>query len=281
MLTDNVDMQQETQETQDTQETQETQDISLLGNNTQAQETQPKQVDWQTLLGDYAEDPNIQKFKDPKDLAKSYIELQKLVGREKIPVPKTDEELQQVLMKLGVPETPDKYPEFDDAEQVFGSKEEFDEFKKVAHETGLLPQQFEALYSKMKEIMTQSESATLQERQSLAQQSLQQLTQEFGQEAQSKIKTAQKVFQMFPDDVKQAIVNAGLDVNANFVKTLANLGEYYKEDSFVASGYSKADAKGELENILQNKSHPYFDRTHPEHEAAVEKVEKLYRIIYG
>lgn len=271
----------QTQDVQDTQDNNGAQDASLLGGDTNVSQPQSQQIDWQALLGDYAEDPNIQKFKDPKDLAKSYIELQKLVGREKIPVPKTDEELQQVLMKLGVPDSPDNYPEFDDAEHVLGSKEEFEEFKKVAHEVGLLPQQFEALYNKVKEIITQNDEITLQERQALAQQSLQQLTQEFGDEAQSKIKIAQKVFQMFPDDVKQAIVNAGLDVNANFVKTLANLGEYYKEDSFVASGYSKADAKGELESILQNKNHPYFDRTHPEHEAAVEKVEKLYRIIYG
>ena len=266
------DMQQDTQP--DTQP-----DTSLLGDV--SQEPQPQQVDWFQMLGEYANDPSIQKFKDPKDLAKSYLEAQKLIGREKIPVPKSDEELMDALKKLGVPDDPTAYPDFDDAAQVFGSKEDFDEFKKVALEAGLLPQQFEALYGKVKEIIQQEDSLTAQERQQVAQQALQQLQQEFGEETQLRLKMAQRVFQELPQETQQKIVQSGLDVDPNFIKFLAKIGEYYKEDSFVVSNYSPAEAKSELQEILNNPKHPYFDRTHPEHDAAVEKVEKLYRVIYG
>ncbi len=281
-MAEDIQNQSDTSQTNDTQATDDTQTTSLLGGEDVTDTSKDTTtVDWRGMLGDYANDPNIDKFKDPKDLAKSYIEAQKLIGRDKIPMPKDETELQQVLTKLGVPDDPSKYPDFEDVTKVFASPEEFTEFKKVAHEVGLLPQQFEALYGKMKEIMQQDSQVSMEERQAMTQQALQQITQEFGNEAQAKLNTAQKVFKTFSDDVKQQIVQANLDVNPNFIKALANLGEYYKEDNFVASSYSQADAKGELQSIMNNSKHPYFDREHPEHDAAVEKVKTLYKIIYG
>ena len=281
-MAEETQVQPDTSQSDDTPTTDDTQTTSLLGGEDVTDTSKDTTtVDWRGMLGDYANDPNIDKFKDPKDLAKSYIEAQKLIGRDKIPMPKDETELQQVLTKLGVPDDPNKYPDFEDATKVFASPEEFTEFKKMAHEVGLLPQQFEALYGKMKDIIQQDGEINAQERQAMTQQALQQITQEFGNEAQAKLNTAQKVFQTFSDDVKQQIVNSGLDINPNFIKALASLGEYYKEDKFVASSYSQADAKGELQSIMNNNNHPYFNREHPEHDAAVEKVKTLYKIIYG
>jgi len=239
------------------------------------------QVNWTQLLGEYAEDPSIQKFKDPKDLAKSYLELQSLIGKKKIPIPDKPDEFPNVLKQLGMPEDPNGYPDFDDAEKVFGSKEDWEEFKQVAYESGLLPYQFEKLYSKVKEIISTTEQMTQQQRQEIMQQAVQQLQQKFGDEFQAKLNLANRLFAQMPQDVQQAIYEAGLDVNPNFVEFLAKLGEYYKEDSFEVSGYSTADAKEELNKIYSNPQHPFFNKEHPEHEAAVKKVEKLYKIIYG
>ncbi len=237
--------------------------------------------DWHTLVGEYANDPNISKFKDPRDLAKSYIEAQKLIGREKVPIPKDQAELQEVLTKLGVPDKATAYPNFDDATSVFGSAQDFEAFKEIAHESGLLPQQFTALYGKVKEMMQNDSANKGKYRQEMTAKGLQQLATDFGTEADAKLNTARRVFQIFSDDVKQQITAAGLDVNANFIKSLASLGEYYKEDSFIATRYSGSEAKSELQAITSNRAHPYYNKEHPEHTAAVQKVQTLYKIVYG
>ena len=266
----------ENQDTQ-TQDTQQTNDTSQTTFNQDATST----IDFSTVFGEYANDPSIQKFKNPQDLAKSYLELQKVIGKKRIPVPEKPEDIPQVLKELGLPDSPDKYPDIEGYDKIFGSQEEYVEFKKIMHEAGILPQQYEKITQAMKQIIEQDEQLTMQQRQQLAQQSLQQLSQEWGDEAQAKLKTAQQLFQTLPPETQQKIVEAGLDVDANFVKFLASVGEYYKEDSFVTANYTPADAKSELNAILTNPKHPYFDKSHPEHEAAVEKVQKLYKIIYG
>ena len=257
--------------------------------NQQSQDSQQGQqqsplspsVGWNQMLGDYAQDPSIQKFRDPKDLAKSYIELQKLVGKDKVPVPKSEEELPQVLSKLGLPEKPDGYPSFGDEVNIFGSKEDAQGFKELAHESGLLPAQYKKLYEGLKAATQQDNELMVQERKQQATQALSQLQQEYGDNTKQKLTLAQRVFNTFSDDVKESIMKSGLDVNPNFVKALASLGEYYKEDTFVANNYSPMDAKSELEAVKNNPNHPYFHKEHPEHKAAVEKVQALYKVIYG
>ena len=258
-------------------------DAGNAGAGADIQDAQTQQQDNQltAIFGDYANDPSIQKFKDPKDLAKSYIELQKMVGKNRIPVPERPEEFDQVLQKLGVPDDPSKYPDFEDAEVIFGGKEGFEEFKKFAHRAKLLPQQYEEAYNAFREIISQEAQMTQAERQQMAQEALIQLQKEFGDEYEQKVKLADRLFRSFPEDVKQAIYEAGLDVNPNFVKILATMAENYKEDSFIVSDYTPAEAKSELESILNNKDHPYWNRNHPEHDAAVDKVDKLYKIVYG
>ena len=52
---------------------------------------------------------SLAKFKDVNNLAQAYVHAESLIGRDKIPVPKTDEDWQDVYNRLGRPATPDDY----------------------------------------------------------------------------------------------------------------------------------------------------------------------------
>ncbi len=238
-----------------------------LQNNSQ-DNTQDNSVDssvWQELLGDLAEDPSIKKFKNPQDLAKSYIELQKLIGKQKPPVPSS----------------PDEYPDFEDYNVLFETPEEYKEFKKIMHEIGLAPEQYQKLYETMKGIVQTDAQQSLEARQEMYEHALSQLSEEWGEDFQRNVGLAQRLYNTFPDTIKEQIQTSGLDINPDFIKLLVKFAEHYKEDEFAFQSYSPAEAKQELESILSDKSHPYWDKYHPQHQAAVDKVENLYKLIYG
>lgn len=67
--------------------------------------------DFKTSLGEYANDPALQDFKDPASLAKSYLEGKKLIG-QKLGIPGADStpEAKAAFYKaLGVPDAPEGY----------------------------------------------------------------------------------------------------------------------------------------------------------------------------
>ena len=69
--------------------------------------------EWHSQISpDLLKQANIADFTDVDSLAKSYVNLSQLLGKEKIPVPgpfATDDELNHVYSKLGRPESSDGY----------------------------------------------------------------------------------------------------------------------------------------------------------------------------
>ena len=70
-------------------------------------------ADWRHQLPkELQEDVTLRKFTSISALASSYLNAQKLIGSDKIPVPgkhATEDDWKNVFQKLGLPETPDKY----------------------------------------------------------------------------------------------------------------------------------------------------------------------------
>ena len=102
--------------------------------------------DWRSTLPDELKnDATLQNFKDIESLAKTVVHQQKVLG-SRIPLPKNDDEYNELYNKLGRPEDPNKYevkiPQ--EYEQYF-KKENVDEFKNVAHKIGLNNKQVNAL----------------------------------------------------------------------------------------------------------------------------------------
>lgn len=100
------------------------------------------------LPEDLRNDPNLEPIKDIPGLAKSFVNVQKMVGN-RIPLPKDeadDEAWSEVFDKLGRPESPEKYAI--EVPEGYPTNEEFiTSMRKAAHSAGLNQKQLNVLSS--------------------------------------------------------------------------------------------------------------------------------------
>ena len=261
-------------------ESQENNDVSM-GSDDQSQDNTQQQYDLSGIFGEYAKEPSIQKFKSPVDLAKSYIELEKLIGNKRIPVPRNDEEVFETLKQLGMPEKPDEYKleNEEELQQVLG---DLTPLKETAAKLGLLPQQYEKFVETYVQTLQQQQEVIQQQIQEMQQQAVQQLQKEWGINFDTNMQKAQTVYEKLPEDLQGMIDNSGLGNHPEFIKLMAALADSVFEGSNKANVMmTVSDAKEELSRIINDPNSPYYDKYHPEHKATVEKVNKLYEIIHG
>ena len=114
-------------------------------------------VDWKASLPeDLRTDPSLTDIKDVGNLAKSYINGQKLIGKNRIALPDekaTDEEMSAFYSQVGRPEKSDGYQFGDRPELPEGM--EYDEgfetqFKDMAYQSGLSAKQAKAIQEQTK-----------------------------------------------------------------------------------------------------------------------------------
>ena len=92
-----------------------TQNTEMTGEETTSNEAETNQAEanWKEALPEEVrEDPSMQAIQTVDNLAKSYVNAQKMIGADKIIVPNKyaeENEWQDVFTKLGLPESPDKY----------------------------------------------------------------------------------------------------------------------------------------------------------------------------
>ena len=90
---------------------------------------------------DLREHPSLSPIKDVGNLARSYVNAQRLIGADKIPMPvnPTDDDLDNIYSKLGRPETPSQYNIAADGNVL--TEERATEYSEIAHKLRLNPDQ--------------------------------------------------------------------------------------------------------------------------------------------
>lgn len=246
------------------------------------------QNDWRsTLSEDLKNDPTLSNFKDVESLAKTVVHQQKLLG-SKIPLPKTDEERNELYTKLGRPETADKYEvTIPNDMEHFMPKEDISQFKNVAHKIGLNNEQVNALMefqvSATKNAIDNEGNVLKQEKE----QSTEALKKEWGYDYDKNVRAAQRALNVYGDaELQQLLSETSAGNNPAVVKFLATIGKEVTEDMAQNTtnnrlATSPLDAKEEINNVMADTSHAYFNPSHPNHEIAVEKMRQLHEKVYG
>jgi hypothetical protein len=245
-------------------------------------------ADWHSALPeDIRNHPAATKFKTPADVVKSYIELEKFVGKDKIPLPGKDakpEDWDVVWSRLGRPESPDKYtlPKLDNMPANFPqvAPEKMKEFLGVAHKAGLLPSQVSEVYSWfMKDTVNaigQAESARA-EGMVKAEAALRH---EWGKAYDQNVGTARKVLQTYGSDEIFQLMDSGLGNDPRVIKLFAEIGKRMSEDKLIGDHAqltkSPDEANREIAKILSQPKHAYFDLMNPEHDFAVAQMKELF-----
>jgi hypothetical protein len=228
--------------------------------------TQPT-TDWrESLPGDLKLDKTLADFKDVGSLAKSYVETKKLVG-DAVRIPKPDakpEELAAFYKRLGVPESPDKYPielpKLPDGAPGW-HEPTIQGFRETAHKAGLTPAQVTQLIGwyatdqlgKRDASAAQSSTASREAR-AKAQAALEQ---EWGPQdsplyQRNKGLARSAVRHLFADDPELAALIEGEGNRPALVKGFAKIGQTMLEDELIDGDFTPAPDKATLDSQIRD-----------------------------
>ena len=255
------------------------------------QPVQSEQSFIDTLPEDVRAEPSLKNFQDAGQLAKSYVHAQRMVGADKISVPTkhaTDEDWNQVFSKLGVPDSPDKY-EVKYELQEGANETPVKNFIEEAHKLNLLPHQVQGVlnyYSQLEQGVNDTQQKDMELNKIENESSLRK---EWGLAYDKKMNAANGVFKnFFATDLADVKLQDGtpLGNHPGFVRSLSEMANKFSEDSMgtnqeESGGITPAEADREIQKILGDQNHPYFQKNHPGHKAAVDEMFKLNNMKFG
>lgn len=238
--------------------------------------------------------PALQPFKNPADAIKGYVDLQPLIGRDKVVLPKDWNDAIQVKefnTRMGVPEKPEGYglgkvltaklPKDTvlDEKRVVG-------FEAMAHEAGLTPRQAQIISEKYLTTQLEEQRTALQTKQVEAANTLNKFKNERGSAYDTDVAFAHKALVNFGDKETLDYLNeTGLGDDPRMIKLLAKVGATLKEDTAHPDGLppgslqtnSADSARVRINELKADKNfmEALEKANHPNHKNAVEEWSKL------
>jgi hypothetical protein len=249
-------------------------------------------ADWKSTITDEGlkAHASLGKFKSNEDLFKSYVNLEKLVGKEKLPVP-TDKDGKEiwdaVYARLGRPEDPKGY-KLPDLQKPEGfpdyDPKDMEGLLSKAHELGLNNKQMGELYKTFMEGEISKYNQFSEEKAQGRINAETQLRKEWGKAYEEKMLKAKGVLNSMADDDIKQLTEEGLGNDPRFIKFLSNIAGKVSEDAIGGKprgfAMSPEEAKSEIARIqgeaMANPKHPYINKEHPEHDMMVQKMNKLF-----
>jgi hypothetical protein len=252
---------------------------------------------WKSQLNsDLQKSPTLQKFDDsPEGLQKSvesYLQLEKLLGHNKVPVPKDANDKEawaQYSKAFGIPETADGYglPDVSTPDELQGLTFDKQEFSAMAHKLKLTPTQTKELWDTYtKDQISAVTQAKEQYRQKITE-NINALKAEWGDAYDANVDLGQTVINKFSGDQDtNDFITSTLAAHPNGIKFLASIGKQFAENKvgeFAVKRYAMSpdEAQAEIDKIRLDPNHPYMNEKAPvaEHEKAVQYIDGLYRIM--
>jgi hypothetical protein len=251
---------------------------------------------WKSQLNaDLQKSPTLQKFDDSPDglqkSVESYLQLEKLLGHNKVPVPKDANDKEawaQYSKAFGIPDNPDGYglPDVQTPDELKGLTFDKREFSAMAHAQKLTPSQAKGLW----EVYTKDQmSAVIRAKEQYKEtitQNINALRSEWGDAYDANIDLGQTVINKFSSDQEtNDFITSTLAEHPNGIKFLASIGKQFAENKvgeFAVKRYamSPEEAQAEIDKVRADSNHPYMNDKAPvaEHEKAVQYIDGLYRI---
>jgi len=260
-------------------------------------EVTPVVKDWREGLDpSIREHPSLKNFKNEGDLAQSWVSAQKLIGRDKIPVPgekATKEDWDTVFERLGRPKDVNGYtlPEIKLPEGYPPADERFmNDFKGKALELGMLPAQVNGLYEWFMGEQVSQFNQFGQQRETAKGEAENALRKVWGKAFEQNFALAENAVNKYGTDTFVAKLKAsGLNNDPDMVKFIADMAQNFSEDK-IAGGrgrgltLSPEEAKAEINKIqaeaMKDKHHPMNNKHHPEHQMFLDKWRALHEQAY-
>lgn len=264
---------------------------SVLGTDT-GSSSSDSQPDWRASLSEeFRNDPSLADIQDVNGLAKSYVHAQRLVGADKVALPRQDappEEWNDLYDKLGRPE---KYeitrPTLAEGLDYDNAMEE--KMLGLMHEAGLSQGQAQKIYSGYMEHMTGGYNEMNKTRELERTQWDHELRSTFGKAYDEQVSLAQRAAAEFGGDEFRSWLNeTGLGDHPMLVKMFAKIGQQVSESRIDPQGRSQSfmltpdGARQEIARLQRDADfmRQYSDAEVDGHKEAIEKMQQLFSFAY-
>lgn len=282
----------------DNLETLQQQDNSQAQDQSQAsQKIEITPFTWKTKLSaDIQKSPTLQKFDDtPEGLAKaveSHLNLEKLLGHEKVPIPKGPEDSEgwaRFSKAFGIPDKADGYGLKDAQipESMKGMTFDKGKFAEIVHKNRLTPDQANGLWSAYTQMSMEAYNKAIESQKAKMTNVINALRQEWGDGYDANVDLGQTVISKFAGDQETAdFLTAVLASDPRGVKFLAKIGGQFAENkvgefSLKRYALTPEQAQVEIDSIIRDPNHPYMNEkaSQAERDRAIEYVNSLYAVM--
>ena len=247
---------------------------------------------WKDSISEqYRKDPNIEKFTEIDALAKSYINATKMIGQDKVVIPtnnSTEEHWDEVYDKLGRPESAEKYSLDSKSKVVNLDEAAIKSFAEQSHKLGLNNKQAQGILEFYKNNMEGTAQQAKIDTETAQAQAEQELRQEWGRDFEAKVKQAgalakanmdAKVLDMTLQDGRR------LGDHPEVIRGFAKIANMMQEDKIVATESENVNTTKDLETeisaIMNDKTHPYHVKGHPDHDKSVQQLLTLREMLHA
>lgn len=241
---------------------------------------------------DLRQHPSLSPIKDVENLARSYVNAQRLIGADKIPMPvnPTEEDLDRIYNKLGRPESPDKYGISPDGNII--TEERATEYADIAHKLRLTPDQAQGVLDYYRSVAENDMTSMTTANTQAMEQSASELKSEWGENYDAKIQSAQKVVDQFEaGNIMEMQLADGtkLGNHPEVIRAFAKIADFRQtvtsedtvSESASSMGMSAQQAGNEIQAVMGDRSHAYWDKKNPQHQIAVDRMAQLMEMQHG
>ncbi len=223
------------------------------------------------------------------NLAKSFVNVQGMLGRDNIPIPQTEADWDNAYTKLGRPETADGYElppvqEDFDANVKTVAEQKGNWWKGVAHKYGLNPQQAAGIYSEFLADQNTDVSNINAANQTNLQAAEQSMRDKYGS-AYNKVyaMTDRFIQERGGDQLFDALSRTGANKDPVILEFLMDLSRDHAEDLGLSDlGEPLYTPESLQEQINEKMSDPaYLNKDDPRHALIVQQVQKLHQQLHS
>lgn len=252
----------------------------------------PPPADWRTTLpDDIKASPTLAKFTTIEGLAKSYVNLEKQFGADKIVIPKEGDAdgWAKAFEALGRPKAAAEY-DFKPVQLPEGMEYDTaleDKFRPVAHNLGLSQKQAQGMRDWFAANQAELFTTATTEQKAAREQATNELKRELGSAYEGTQKAAEAALLHYcGKDVVDAMKKSGLIDDPFMVRAWGKVGrETLGEEKLKAVGASTEDDPAQLKTKISDfrtaHNAALYDKTHPEHERRVAELTELTARLHG
>lgn len=252
---------------------------------------------WKSQINtDLKNSPLLSKFEDtPEGLNKaleSHANLEKLLGHEKVPIPKDAKDVEgwnRFAKAMGIPDKAEGYgiPDAKMPDGWNGAVPNKNEFAEIAHAHKLTPAQANGLWETFIRKNIEGYQSAVNAHKEQIVNTVNQLKGEWGDAYETNVELGQMVINKFSTDPEMNdFITATLSQDPRGIKFLARLGDQFAENKmgdFQMKRFSLGpeQAQEEIHKIMNDPNHAYVNpkASAREHQAAVDYVNSLHASI--